>query len=297
MTHSHPLAYRTTIARPIDCRGVGVHSGQETVITFRPAPIGRGLVCLLPEEISLHWRYVSDTKLSTTLCSPKNSKISMVEHLLAACHGLGITDMIIEVSGSEMPIFDGSSAMYIDVLKEAGVKKSRQETSWIVLNKPLHVTREGGSIHMVPGEPTIDVVSHLHEKVQQHFHFHLLEDSFDTQLAQARTFARLADVERLQKQGYIRGGSLSSALVLHEGIPINQGGFRMTQECARHKVLDLMGDLALLGHFLYASVYAVNPSHTLNHQAVLALASRGDCFNIVPFSQLPSLSASKAVLP
>jgi UDP-3-O-[3-hydroxymyristoyl] N-acetylglucosamine deacetylase len=221
----------------------------------------------------------------------------MVEHLLAACHGLGITDLSIDVSGSEMPIFDGSSAMYVSALKEAGLKKSQQETSWIVVKRPLSVSKDHGSIHIVPGDPVIDVTAHLHEKVHQQFTFHRLQDSFDVTLSQARTFARLADVERMQKQGYIRGGSLSTAVVLHEGTPINQGGFRMSNECARHKVLDLIGDLALLGHFLHASVYAINPSHTLNHQAVLSLASSPDSFEIVSFSQLPPSMVARAVLP
>lgn len=296
MHFDQSMRYRSTLAQEVKCSGVGVHSGKEASLIFKPAPFGQGFKCVFPQEMDLHWRYVHDTYRATTLKSPQGPKVSMVEHMLAACWGLGLTDLTIEIDGAECPIFDGSSFIYMQTLLEGGRKESKEETSWILLKKPLSLSKGHGSIRLTPGAPVIDVAVSLTDKCYHRHIFHAMHDDFGRDLARARTFANMTDIEALRKSGHIQGGSLASAVVLHQGHPINHGGFRMPNECARHKIIDIMGDFALLGHFFYGAFSAVNPGHSLNHQMILTMMANPDTFTIVPFSQLPLFPPARATM-
>lgn len=290
------MKYRSTIEKEIRFSGIGVHSGKIATIVLKPAVFGQGICLYGPETTEMHWKYLHDSYKTTTLKFADGKKITMVEHLLAACYGLGITDLNVEIDAEEGPIFDGSAKMYVQKLLEAGRKESLQETSWLVLTDPIYIAGIGNQfIRLTPGEPTVSVKLYLDSSLIHNHTFHCLKDSFARDISLARTFANLSDVQKLRQRGLIKGGSLSSAIVLHQGKAINQGGFRMSNECARHKILDILGDFALLGKFFYGGISASMPGHSLNHQAILGLMANPNFFKTVPFSQLPFDEAPKIV--
>jgi UDP-3-O-[3-hydroxymyristoyl] N-acetylglucosamine deacetylase len=282
------MKYRTTLNKEVRCSGVGVHTGKVTTLVFKPAPFGQGIKYFCPDEMTALWKHVHSTHLSTKLqTSAQGPSVSMVEHMLSAFYGLGITDLTIEVDGNEAPIFDGSALSYVQTLKKAGTLQSRQETSWIVLHRPISIKDGDRQLSLIPGMPEISAHVTLTPTLSQSYSFNLTQGLFMQEIAPARTFARLADVQAMRDAGYIKGGSLSSAIVLHEGRPVNQGGFRLSHECARHKILDTIGDFALLGHFFYGTISALNSGHMLNHQMMVKLMSQADLFSYQKFSELP----------
>jgi UDP-3-O-[3-hydroxymyristoyl] N-acetylglucosamine deacetylase len=252
--------------------GVGVHTGTKTHIEFLPALPGQGISFLCPHALHATVNHVVSTKLSTTLASSDGtSRVGMVEHALAACVGLGITDIIIKIDSHEMPIMDGSAADYAHTLLHAGLQKSSLPHQWFIICSDFEYKEGQSTIRFEPGNPTFDVTVHLgHDTVHHAVHCPLV-DSFAETIAPARTFMHLKDVDVLKNAGYIKGGSLDCAVVLDDGVPINSGGWRMENECAHHKIIDMMGDFALAGHPLYGTIKAINPGHTVNVNALQAL--------------------------
>lgn len=289
------MQYRTTLAKEVRCQGVGVHTGQRTTLVFKPALFGQGIQYTCPNTLEAHFRHIHTTHLSTTLQSSGGRSVAMVEHMLAACYGLGITDLTIDVDGSEAPIFDGSAQEYVKILLQGGRRKSREETSWIVLTHPIRIQDGNRVLSLTPGPPQGTMEVSLAPGVVQTAAYDLWKDDFVREIAPARTYAHLSDVLFMRQSGYIKGGSLDSALVLHQGRPLNAGGFRLPQECARHKILDLLGDFLLLGHFLYATVMARNSGHGLNHRMMKELMSAPHSFFIQSFSGL--FPIQKKILP
>ncbi len=280
------MRYRKTIAKCARVSGIGVHNGEPSAVTFHPAPYGDGLVFYGPDPIVADWKNITNTVLYTTIENTSGHSVAMVEHLLSACYGLGLTDLHIHVEGKEAPICDGSAKQYYQTLLEAGCVASKtEETLWAVIRHPVRVNQGNRWVEFSPGNPLFSVVSTPDTGVVHEYAFDPFVDSFQHDIAPARTFMRLCDVEKIKEWGYIKGGSLDVALVWDKGAPINPGGMILDNETARHKILDMMGDFSLQGAFIAGKVQALNPGHQLNYEALCALNQEPNAVSMMTWSQ------------
>lgn len=284
--------YQKTLSKPGAIRGIGVHSGKAVSVLLQPAPPNTGLIFRLLESgqyCPATLAYVRDGRLATTLCSLDGWAVSTVEHLLAALYGLGITNAWIDLSGgSELPILDGSSKPFVEMLLQAGVEIQEVETRWMVLRQEVRVQQGARWIEASPNSyPQMEVFVPLTDTLEEHHVFLPFQERFESVLAPARTFAKLSDLETLRQAGLIQGGTMDCAVVLDpEGRVINPEGTRFENECARHKLLDMVGDFALLGHFFWGSVRSYAPGHALNHAFLQEMLRQPDAWEYGSFSTL-----------
>ncbi len=281
-----------TIKKDVKCSGVGLHSGERVNLHMRPAEEDAGLVFLhkgpggskrlVPSPHS-----VKSTELATTIGNGDVS-ISTVEHLLAAVSGLGIDNLYIEVEGDELPIMDGSAASFVFLLRTAGLRRQRLPRRVLGLSRPL-VYKNGQ--RWIKAEPynglkikyTIDF---SHPLVgSQSYQFEQNTQHFIRSLAKARTFGFLQDVEKLQSQGLALGGTLNNAVVLDEYGIVNPDGLRYSDELVRHKILDFMGDMSLMGTSLWGSFEVHCSGHSFNNSFLRFLdENRDDYLHRVDFN-------------
>ena len=265
-----------TIAEKATCTGVGLHSGAPAHLSLYPARPGVGVVFTrtdLPDapEIPARRAALSSTRLATTL-GRGSAKIGTVEHLLAAVVALGIDNLRVEVDGPEIPVMDGSAAPFVAMLREAGLFDQRVARRVIRIRKPISV-RDGDRVIRVSPSSRLSVsyfVEYPHAAIGKQRVDRLPIDAmtFDREIARARTFGFLHEVEALRRGGLARGGNLENTVVLDEQRVLNQSGLRFPDEFVRHKVLDLIGDLALLGMPLLAHVDVERGGHALHQQLV-----------------------------
>ena len=264
-------AYQKTLQRDVFFEGKGVHSGELCALWVRPAPVNSGIFFTqkgadFAVKADIH--HVKSGKFSTTI-GADGWVLATVEHLLSALYGLGITNAVIDVEyGREMPIFDGSAKIFAEQMLEAGIEVQNAETQWIVLRAPVRVEQDHCWI-----EATSCTYPHMEtmltlgkETVQETCLYDVLQGRYFPDIAEARTFSQWKDVEQMQKAGFIKGGTLECALVLHEDGVLNPEGRRFPNECARHKILDMIGDFALLGMFFCAHIRGYQSGHELNHR-------------------------------
>ena len=285
---------QSTIARRVSCQGFGLHSGDEVRLTLEPAGASTGLVFVLAEsggssigtEIPARADHVWSTIRATTLALPAGStnpervRVSTVEHLLASVLVHRIDNLRILLEGSEIPVFDGSAAPFAALLREAGrAGQPAPRRDW-VLRRPLEIRDGDRWIRAVPSDTlriryTIDFP---HPCIgRQSLEIPLLDEAFfENELAPARTFGFVHEVEGLREAGLARGGSFDNALVLDDTRLLNGDGLRWPDEFVRHKVVDLLGDLALLGAPLRAEIEVEKGGHGLHHRLVRALLDSPD---------------------
>jgi UDP-3-O-[3-hydroxymyristoyl] N-acetylglucosamine deacetylase len=248
------MVYQRTIQSAIQFKGIGLHTGREATVTLKPAKPDRGIVFFrtdLKEVVRIPAlnRYVTDSALSTTI-GRQGVKIATIEHLMAAIWGMGIDNIKIEVSGPEIPILDGSSAPFVDLLSKCGIAEQKRSRQYYVITKAFSL-QEGG--HFCAIEPHAESrfscsIEFDHPAIQkQSFDMTLNEKNFSQELAPARTFGFLKDIEMLRQRGLIAGGSLENAIVLDHEKVLNAEPLRFEDEFVRHKMLDSVGDLALFG--------------------------------------------------
>lgn len=281
--------YRRTISQPIHDTGVGIHSGLSSTLKIFPAASGTGITFrdqATQQLYPLHARYIEITDFCTVLRFSPTFCVRTVEHLLAACFGLGISDLIIEVSSEELPFFDGSALHFISILQRAGIQELCEEAEYLVLKDRVHIEEGTSTLTLTPGEPNVQALVFLSDAVQQEASFNMLKDNFCEEIARARTFAKLSNLEFMRSRGLIKGGDLTCAIVLKEdGSALNAEGFRLNNECARHKILDIMGDLMLLGVPCLASIYAIAPGHSRTLRAVQHIAHHPELTCRMSYSQ------------
>lgn len=269
-----------TIQKPVSVEGVGLHTGQPSRVTLLPAPPNTGIVFRANDDhgtlIPASPDHVVDTHFATTL-GVNGVRIRSVEHLLAAAAALGVDNLVVEVEGEEVPALDGSSKPFVDLLYAAG-KSVLPVPRWpLVIEKPIRVDDGARWVQVLPSESfrisyTLD---HEHPAVgTQALSFACTERRFVEEVAPARTYGFLKDVNTMRKNGLARGGSLDNAVVVGRRAVLN-GSLRYKDEFVRHKILDLIGDLGLIGRPLIGHVVARNAGHALNHQ--LALAIQQEC--------------------
>ena len=276
------MQMQQTIERPAVCAGIGVHSGEKARLVLKPAPVGTGVVFrrtdLDASDITIHAHAdaVSDTRLGTTMTNEAGVSVAVVEHLMAALAGMGIDNLIIDIDGPEVPIMDGSSAVFCELLLQAGLKKQSAPRRRIRILEAVEIVDGPKRATLSPSE---DSVLTLRARIEyddsvigiQQMALRLAPGMFARDLAFARTYGFARDVEMLRANGLARGGSLDNAVVLEDGAVMNPEGLRAEDEFVRHKMLDAVGDLMLAGAPIAGSYDAVQPGHALNNALVRKL--------------------------
>ncbi len=277
----------TTIGKSVRYEGVSLHRGEIVCVNFCPAKAGSGIVFVRTDcgvEIPAHADHVVETRLSTTLGIDK-IRIQTTEHILAAAYGLGILNLRIELNGPELPIADGSALPYVNLLLDAGIvhpNADAQDRVPMTLDAPLFVAGPQGTAAWISASPldALDALS-LSYTVDydppagaQHFCYDHSPKAFIEQIAPARTFAFMKDVEEMHAAGLALGGSLENAIVFSGLGLLNPEGLRFEDEPVRHKILDLIGDLALLGRPLLGKIEAVRAGHALHLRLVQQILAR-----------------------
>jgi UDP-3-O-[3-hydroxymyristoyl] N-acetylglucosamine deacetylase len=277
-----------TLANQIGCTGIGLHTGKPVHLVLKPAAAGTGLLFVRTDltgggRIPARAEWVVDTTLATTLASGA-ARISTVEHLLSALRAMGVDNCTIEVSGPELPIMDGSAAPFIYLIEQAGLRSQRRMRRRLVIRKPIAVREGDRWVRALPsrGFKVSMSVDFDHPAVghQSLDSFVLTPERFARDIAPARTFGFLSDVQKLQANGLALGGSLMNAVVLDERTVLNREGLRFPDEFVRHKVLDLIGDLSLLGLPLQAHIKASRSGHSLHRALMAEIRANPSCWTV-----------------
>jgi len=276
--------------------GVGLHSGQRVEITLRPAAPDTGIVFRrvdLPQavDIVMSATAVTDTRMASTISSG-NAKVSTVEHLMSACAGLGIDNLYVDITAEEVPILDGSAASFVFLLQSAGIELQNVPRRFIRLLKTVEV-REGmgdnekwarlDPYHGFKLRFEIDFHHPAVDSSGQSVEFDLSTGSYARDIARARTFGFTKDVEMMRANGLALGGGLDNAIVMDDYKILNADGLRYDDEFVKHKMLDAMGDLYVLGKPLLASFSAFRSGHALNNKLLRELLARNDAWEVVTF--------------
>jgi UDP-3-O-[3-hydroxymyristoyl] N-acetylglucosamine deacetylase len=278
-----------TIAQKVSCTGVGLHSGEPVRLTLLPAPAGTGIVIVRVDasrcvEIPARASSVASTRLATSL-SAGGASVATVEHLLAALYALGIDNLRAVVEGSEIPVMDGSSASFVYLLHSAGVRVQEQRRSALRIRRPIEVRDGERWIRIEPSrELRISYAIDFDHPAVGRQELELSGASpvrFEREIAPARTFGFLREVRALWAAGFARGGNLENTIVLDDERVINPEGLRFPDELVRHKVLDLYGDLALLGMPLRGHVKVERGGHSVHLALVAAILAHPDAWEIL----------------
>jgi len=276
--------------------GVGLHSGQRVELTLRPSAPDTGIVFRrvdLPEPVSIPMtaEAVTDTRLASTV-SNGGAKVQTIEHLMSACAGLGIDNLLIDITADEVPILDGSASSFVFLLQSAGIALQNAPRRFIKLLKPVEVREgEGANAKWARLEPyhgfklsfEIDFDHRVVDSTGQRVEFDLGHDSYSRDIARARTFGFTKEVEYMRSKGLALGGGLDNAIVMDDTKVLNVGGLRYDDEFVKHKILDAMGDLYVVGRPLLAAYSAFRSGHAMNNQLLRELLAHPDAFEIVTF--------------
>jgi len=281
-----------TLKNVIGATGVGLHTGKKVYLTLRPAPVNTGIVFRRVDldpvaEIPAALDRVSDTRLSTTI-EHKGVRVSTVEHLMSAFAGLHIDNAIVELDADEVPIMDGSAGIFVFLIQSAGIEMQSAPKQFIRISKPIEINDGDKWARFEPFDGfkvsfSIDFEHPSMQSSAQEATIDLSEISFAKEVSRARTFGFLQDVEALQEAGLARGGSLDNAIVMDDFRVINDDGLRYGDEFVKHKILDAIGDLYLLGCPLIGSFCAHKSGHGLNNRLLRELDERQDCWETVTF--------------
>ena len=266
-----------TITREVSIEGKSLHTGEKVCLTLKPAPVDNGVIfrCVNlygKPEIKPSVDQITDLVRSTTV-SVGNAKINTVEHILSALHGSGVDNVFVEMDASEPPILDGSAKLFVNLIQEAEPLEQDKDREFIELTEPVSVTQGNRSIIALPHDGLKITCTSADDRGvhTQHMSVDIDPETFIAQIAPARTFTIYEEIEELLKLGKIQGGSLDSAIVIRGDKIISKEPLRFKDEFVRHKILDIIGDILLLGKPLKAHIIAVRPGHALNSKLCLAI--------------------------
>ena len=293
------LAQRTLLSST-RAVGVGVHGGQRVELTLRPAPPNTGIVFRrvdLPTPVDIHVNAhaVCDARLATTLSpggNPGAPKVNTVEHLLSACSGLGIDNLLVDITAEEVPILDGSAASFVFLLQSAGIALQDQAKRCMRILKTVEVREgEGRTLKWARLDPfegyklafEIEFDHPAVNQTGQRFEFNMGGGQYKRDIARARTFGFTKDVEMMRNRGLGLGGSMDNVIVLDDTKVLNGGGLRYGDEFVKHKILDAIGDMWVLGHPLIAAYSAFKSGHALNNKLLRAVWADAQNYEIVSF--------------
>jgi UDP-3-O-[3-hydroxymyristoyl] N-acetylglucosamine deacetylase len=290
--------------------GVGLHSGERVEITLRPAPVNTGIVFRRvdiagAEDIPVRANMVSDTRMASTISS-SNAKVQTIEHLMSAAAGLGIDNMIVDITAEEVPILDGSAAAFVFLLQNAGIVRQDAPRRFVKVTKPVEVRTGAGKnlkwarldpLHGYTLKFEIDFDHPAVDGTGQAVMFDYGSGRYARDVARARTFGFTKDVEMLRNNGLALGGGLDNAIVMDEDKILNLDGLRYDDEFALHKILDAMGDLYVLGSPLLAAYSAFRSGHAMNNDLLRALLDAPDSWEYATFDNAADAPAGFADLP
>jgi len=289
------LRFETTIQRPVEASGVGLHSGVPVRIRILPAPASAGIVFLRtdldkdPFPVPASWRNVARVSYATSLMR-QGVLISTTEHLLSVFYSMGIDNAYVEINNLEVPILDGSGLPFVRLIEQAGIRQYRRKRRYLRIRRPISVEDKGKRISILPAESfrlTCDT-DYPAPVGRQSLELEVTPERFAAEIAFARTFGWEKDLDQMRNMGLIRGASLENAVCFTDEGVLNPGGLRARDECCRHKALDLIGDLALLGRPLLGHVIAERAGHAMHAALVARIMSDPSLYEIITFDQLAS---------
>lgn len=289
-----------TIQKSVQTSGVGLHNGEKVTMTLKPAEADQGIVFRRVDqkksnEIKVSPDAVKDTKMCSAI-GQDTSRVATVEHLMSALSATGVDNIIIELNGSEVPIMDGSSIPFIYLLQTAKLKELDAAKKFVLINDVIEVKDKDKWARFEPYDGfkidfTIDFPHPVFDTSTNKVALDFYDESYITEISRARTFGFMQEVEYLRSNGLARGGSLDNAIVLDEYKIINTDGLRYNDEFVRHKILDAVGDLYMLGYSIIGNFKAYKSGHELNNKLLLALLSNKKCWSITTLdSQDPKTS-------
>jgi UDP-3-O-[3-hydroxymyristoyl] N-acetylglucosamine deacetylase len=282
--------------------GVGVHSGQKVELTLRPAPPDSGIVFRrvdlpVPVDIPVSVATVCDTRMATTVSpggDPGAPKVQTIEHLLSACAGLGLDNLVVDITADEVPVLDGSAAAFVYLLQTAGIELQDAPKRFLRVRKPIEVRQgEGPTLMWARLEPyhgykltfEIDFNHPAVDSTGQRVSFDMGSGRYKRDIARARTFGFTKDVDMMRARGLGLGGSMDNVIVVDDRRVLNAGGLRYDDEFVKHKLLDAIGDMQVVGKPLLASYTAFKGGHALNNKLLRTLLADPDAFEVVSFDE------------
>lgn len=286
------MRFETTIQRPVATSGVGLHSGVPVRIRITPAPASTGIVFRRVDldgfEIPADWSHVQRVSYATSLMR-QGVLISTTEHLLSVFYSMGIDNAYVEIDNLEVPILDGSGKPFVDLILEAGIRKLRRRRRYLRIRREVSLEGNGKRISILPADCfylTCDIYFEHPLVGRQNLDFEVTPERYAAEIAPARTFGFAWELDQMRNMGLIRGATLDSAICFDRETVRNPGGLRFADECCRHKALDLIGDLALIGKPLLGHVIAERAGHAMHVALVAKIMSDPTLYEILTFDQL-----------
>jgi len=279
-----------TVKHPFTVTGVGVHSGAAATLTVKPAAPFTGILFVRTDikdranVIAARWNNVTDTKLCTVLTNADGVSVSTVEHILSAFAALGLDNAIVEIDGPEIPIMDGSAEAFVAALDKTGLLRQNEHRRVLRIKKTVTYTEGDKEVTLSPSESQFfgfEIAFDNPVIGRQKYTHQLKETTYRADIAAARTFGFLHEVEALRKMGLARGGSLDNAIVVDGDRVLNDGGLRFKNEFVRHKILDAIGDIYLIGLQMVGHYHGVKAGHAMNNKILHVLFSQPDAYEIV----------------
>ena len=261
-----------TVAKSVNCSGVGIHSGKKVNLTIKPAPPNHGIKFIRTDlldcpVISAHFNMVVDTSLATVI-GFEGFIVSTIEHLMASFAGLSIDNALVEIDSYEMPIMDGSAFPFTSLIKASGIKELDTPRYFFVIKKPIELKKDGKMVGVYPCSTykITCTIEYDHPLINtQSYSVDVSDHIWENEISKARTFGFLHEYEYLKKNGLARGVTLENVIAIDDKDVINEGGLRYRDEFVRHKILDCIGDFSLLGMPILGHVVAEKSGHAFNH--------------------------------
>lgn len=293
-----------TIAHPVVISGIGLHTGRTITMQLRPAEAGTGIVFHRKDgerkvSIEATSANVVDTRLATVI-GKSGLSVSTVEHFMAALNAFGIDNLNVDIDGPEVPVMDGSAAPFVHFLRQAGLRKLPRSRKYLAIRKPITVIDGEKRVSIIPSRffrITFDIAFDHPCIGLQHRTIKFSQEQFCRDIASARTFGFLREVEYLKANGLARGGSLENAVVIGEDKILNPEGLRFQDEFVRHKILDSVGDFSLLGYPLLGHIKAFKAGHDINHKAVEQILAQPEHWQLVEFTDQDLQAALRSGVP
>ena len=312
-SYNRRMVQQRTLKSMMRAVGVGLHSGQRVELTMRPAPPDSGIVFRRidlpsPVEIPVRASAVSDARMASTISvdgDPGAPKVQTIEHLMSACSGLGIDNLVIDITADEVPILDGSAASFVFLLQSAGVVMQDAPKRFMRILQPVEVREgDGATLKWARLDPfegyklsfEIEFDHPAVDQTGQRVEFDMGSGQYKREIARARTFGFTKDVELMRSRGLTLGGSMDNAIVVDDQRVLNAGGLRYDDEFVKHKILDAIGDMWVLGHPLLAAYSAYKSGHALNNQLLRKVLADGSNYEIVTFDDAADAPAGFAEL-
>lgn len=293
-----------TLMNEVGCTGIGLHTGEKVKINLRPAPVNSGIKFVRTDlkgrpEVEVRFDNVFDTTLATTI-GTNGCKVSTIEHLMAAFFGLGIDNAVVELDGPEVPIMDGSAAPFVFLIKSGDIREQKSPKQFIVIKKPFKVDDGNRSVCIYPSKELkiTYMIDFQHPLLRnQEYELTFSGRDFVREISTARTFGFLKDVETLKKNGLARGGSLDNAVVIDDFRIINEDGLRFDDEFVRHKILDFIGDISIVGSPIIGHFVVKKSGHFLNQHMLKKLMESKKHWKVMTFKTPEECTKTNVTIP